>query len=454
MTHDTVLALDLGTTNLKAGLYREGDSPLIQSLPTASIRDENGYYLPERLWEAVRELIGEFPIRKLNNVCRVGIGGMAEAGLLIDRRSGKARSPILPWNVTSGADKLSETPDRFFQTGLPKHSKYSLFKVLALSPPKGETWWLGVPEYVLWRMTGVRQTDPTLAARTYVYDIRKKAWDRSLLESLGLDEDLFPPVFPTGTSPRKVLRTAGLPQEAEAVIGGHDHLAAAYALNTLNETQILISAGTAQVTLAFFPRMTWNQEMYESSLSYGPSPTGSGLVSLSSIQSAGGSVNCWRKWLGLSANEWWSMAEKDDGSTLLYLPYLAGSGAPHLNPMVTARLVGLRQETTREQIVVAIMRGIALETRWTLEKMNLGQRQVVAAGGLSKQSSYMQMLADLLRRPVFCPECEEATLEGAAMLAAGRQLNQKRKTAIYTPQKTESETEEIYRRYCTEIDKQ
>lgn len=459
MATEATLAFDLGTTNWKAGLFMPGQPPLVRSCPVVMTRDVRGnaVYSPDDLWHAVCELTAGFPQELLTRVTHVGVSGMAEAGLLLRRGSGEPLSPVLPWSDPRGLAHMARVPDRFMQTGLPKHSKYSLFKLLALAEETDlrSSWWLGVPEYVAWRISGVRATDPTLAARTYAYDAARSCWDVALLRSLGMEEELFAPVFPTGASIGTARALPGVPSKATVSICGHDHLAAAYALDGLGEDKLFLSAGTAQVILRWSDASPFREQEHASGLSYGPSPTGEGWVCLGSLQSAGGSVNRWRAWLGLSVEDWW-LAAKDaprEVSPLLYLPYLAGSGAPHLDPTATGALLGLRQNDTHTEIVRGVLQGIGWETRWVMERMGKNVSEVVAAGGLSRQPAYMQTLANALGRPMRCPGCLEATLEGAAMLAAGAHWEAAGETQHYLPQERSDAWERQYRRYCRAADR-
>lgn len=457
MATDAVLALDIGTTNWKAGVFRSSEAPLLRSTPTKIRTDAQNLpvYDPEELWQAVCELINGFPAEVLRRVTQIGVTGMAEAGLLLDRRTMQPLCPILPWSDRRGVPHLGAVDDRFLQTGLPKHSKYSLFKVLALAQDHSlaDTLWLGVPEYVVYRLTGVQQTDPTLAARTYAYHVPNGQWDTDCLDALGLPHDLFPPVQPTGAAAGVVTGLNGLADGVTAAVCGHDHLAAAHALNALNADSVFVSAGTAQVMLGFLPNAALTETEHLSGLSYGPSPTGEpGWVCLGSIQSAGGSVNHWRTWLGLSHEDWWRLAAHPASAShteLLYLPYLAGSGAPHLDPLASGALLGLRQEHSQAHVVRGITEGIAFETRWILERMGLSGRSLTAAGGLSRREPYMQTLANALGQPVNCPACEEATLEGAAMLACGERLNPVPTARRFVPAADPSPWQRQYQRFCS-----
>ncbi len=451
MAAEAALVFDLGTTNWKAGLFCPGEKPLLSSQRVETVCDEDGYavYHPEALWQAVCRMAQAFPAKLRRRVTHVGVTGMAEAGLLVDRQDGHPLTPILPWSDPRGGSCVERIPDCFAQTGLPKHGKYSLMKLAALRSrcDVNAAWWLGVPEYVLWRMTGVRQTDPTLAARTYAYRVDEGCWNRSLLHALDIDEAVFAPVAPTGAPAGIVKAPWGLAPDAEAAICGHDHLAAAYALDALNEHTVFLSAGTAQVVLSVTHIAALEKAHRDSGVSYGPLPKGQGWACLGSIQAGGGSMNHWQEWLGLERDAWWTLAQAQscEPVSLVYLPYLAGSGAPHMDPTAVGWMCGLTQQTTRAQLVQAVIQGVALETRWVMEHMGMKGRAIRAVGGLARQQAYMQRLANALDAEVSCPACEEATLEGAAMLTLGKRWHCEDGT-LYRPNASRESWE---RAYCT-----
>src|SRR5947209_3777849 len=93
-----LLGLDVGTTHCKAAAYgRDGRrySHAARDTPTRRDADGRPYFDPDELWLTVAALF-----RDLNPGGRVeivGVAGMAEAGLLVDRHNGVAKSEIIPW---------------------------------------------------------------------------------------------------------------------------------------------------------------------------------------------------------------------------------------------------------------------------------------------------------------------------------------------------------------------
>jgi glycerol kinase len=109
-----------------------------------------------------------------------------------------------------------------------------------------------------------------------------------------------------------------------------------------------------------------------------------------------------------------------DNGGVLFLPALAGLGAPHWRPDAKGVLTGLTQGTSRAHIVRAAMESLAHQCHdlqsafaadgaaWTMLRID---------GGMSANNWMAQDLADILALPVERPADTETTALGAAMLA-------------------------------------
>ena len=81
----------------------------------------------------------------------------------------------------------------------------------------------------------------------------------------------------------------------------------------------------------------------------------------------------------------------------------------------------MTRDTTREEIVLAALKAIALQSRDLVEAMQEDTGTAVPElrvdGGATKNSFLMQFQADILNIPVLLPEITESTALGAAYLA-------------------------------------
>ena len=425
----TVISLDVGTTHIKAALFdNKGKMLQLEKQPTPSVSGEYGpVYDAVRFREIVLTQMGRLLKNSPSTPVGICITGMAEAGLILDRNSGEPLTELLPWfhpgpRCLSDAVSQEESDRLFRQTGLRNSFKYGIYKyrwLLSqhhLSPEN--TVWLSVCDYVAFCLTGKMVTDPTFAARTYVYDVHAGKWDTQRLDSLGLSEENFPVILPSSS-------VAGEYQGIPVAIGGHDHICAAFGLLFHHPDAICDSAGTSETCVGLLSSQQVQGSFPEDSgLLYGPFVDG-GYFYMGNVPSSGHSVEWFRKKLQISPLEYREIDEKmaqlQSGPTgILYLPYLTGMGAPWYRPDVKAVLLGMGEEHDGAQILKSIFEGIQFQICWLLEILEkyhqISVHQVICAGGLVKNPLMMQIKADVLNCPVRIPAVSEATLSGAAAL--------------------------------------
>lgn len=433
-----LLAMDLGTTNWKAAVFQmDGTLRAVHRIPSPVLMEEGvPCFDPLTLRARLEELVQAIPAPLLHQVRAAALTGMAEAGLLLHRKTGRPLSSVWPWHDPRALPLYQRVRDhplfsgRGQKTGLPNSPKYGIYKLLTLLDrtklPPGQARWLGLVAYAGFLLTGEMAEEETLAARSYAYDIAKRDWDVDFLLALGLDGGVFPPLIPSG-SPMGLMKTefAGLAPGVPVCLCGHDHVCAAHALNALEKGDVFLSMGTAQVILGTKDQFSFRDA--QSGLSYGPSPAGAPYTCLGSIQSAGGSVNYWKE-LMYPGGDFQELIREAQAAPapagLVYFPYLSGSGAPHLNPQAKGALLGLSSDTPRGTIAAAVYEGIAMETRYVLESMGLGAAGFAAMGGLTRHHRLMQVLSDVTGLEAGVPELDEGTLYGAARLAAQRALGE------------------------------
>jgi glycerol kinase len=138
---------------------------------------------------------------------------------------------------------------------------------------------------------------------------------------------------------------------------------------------------------------------------------------------AGAAVQWLRDGLGIlkAAPEVEALASQvDDSGDVVFVPALAGLGAPYWKPDARGLLAGLSRDTDRRHIARAVLEGIALQNRDILIAMrkDAGQLSVLKVdGGAAADDLLMQMQADFLDTPCVRPDVLETTALGAAALA-------------------------------------
>lgn len=427
-----ILSIDLGTTNWKAALIaRNGVLREVERIPTPVIYEDGFPCYPADLGAPLRSLLSRLSPEGRAQVQMVALAGMAEAGLIAERDTLSPLSSIWPWfdrrafPLYEATREDSRFMNRSAVTGLPDSYKYGLYKLLTLLKKDqldpNRIVWIGLVAYAASLLTGVCAEDVSLASRTGCMNLRTRQWDAPFLASLGLSAEMFPHLIEQGKAVGVLKNTAfGLPSGIPVCIGGHDHVCAAWASGALQRGTPFLSTGTAQVVLKpacqIFPA---------SGFSHGPSPGEAPFTCMGSIQSAGGSINFWKEKLYPDASYDVLIREAHEApspSGLLYFPYLAGSGAPHLDSTACGALLGLRNETSRGAVIAGVYEGIAMETRFLADAMGpFAGKEIICTGALTRHPRYMQTLANLLGATILIPLLDEGTLYGAARLAAEKQ---------------------------------
>jgi xylulokinase len=106
-------------------------------------------------------------------------------------------------------------------------------------------------------------------------------------------------------------------------------------------------------------------------------------------------------------------------SRVMALPHFTATGPPRFIADSCGVLAGLYLDTPRGEILKGLIEGSTFYLRACLEALP-GEIQIQnlhAAGGGSKSEAWLQVVADILGRPVVQPVINEAGALGAAILA-------------------------------------
>ena len=438
----TILAIDIGTTHCKAGLFAlDGTTLKIAKRPMVTERAPSGetYFDPEALWETAATVIRK-AVGSVDSIAAVGIASMAETGLLVDRQTGSARSFFVPWFDTAAqpqADLIrrqSDPLERYLKTGLRANFKCSLAKVLWLrardkSLLEGAIW-LSAADYIAYRLTGNFGTDCSLAGYTFAFRVDQRAWDSDWLREWRLSPDLFPPANPSGTPiggiQSDVAASLGVTAGIPVAVCGHDHVTAAFALNVTSSGKVFNSMGTAETLLGALQERPLTEDDFHAGLIYGCHVAQGCGYWLGSLSASGGSVEWLRAQLSdkpLSYNEIDALlaSARPEPTGILYFPYLVGSGPPHADPLVRAAFIGLSASHSRADLLKAVLEGTVYEVEYIRQAGEhiTGQPipMLITAGGGTRSRPWLQIKADVSGCRIEASAEPEATLLGAALVA-------------------------------------
>jgi sugar (pentulose or hexulose) kinase len=260
-----LLGIDVGTTYCKALVLDSEGEELAEArertpwtpVPTGAEIDPDAV-VRVALGAAARALA----VAPAGQVAAVGVAGMAETGVLLDRR-GIPVGPAIAWHDARGADEArligAELGRRRFaaQTGLPVSALCSLSKLgwqrsHAPGAAAAERW-LGLPEWVASALGGAHVAELSLASRTGMLSLRDRAWWPDALAWLGAPEDFLAEPVSAGTPVGRVGDALPAARHAVIAVAGHDHVAATIGAGATGEGDVLHSSGTADVFVRSVP---------------------------------------------------------------------------------------------------------------------------------------------------------------------------------------------------------
>lgn len=439
----SLLAIDIGTTHIKAALFKQ-DGKLLQLAiyQNKSYQNDQGYfyYKPDEMWHMVTKAIEQVTAGQNDSVSAIGITSMAESGLLIDSNTGCFRSEVIPWfdrrteEISSEIEREISPFEHFQKTGLRNNYKHGLAKLLWLKRQNSDALrgakWLSVSDFIAYMLTGEMGTDYTLAARTFSFRIDHKKWDVPWIRHFGLHESLFPEAKPSGTKVGEIVSDdfirIGLKKGTPVAVAGHDHLCAALAVGAVKPGFVSDSIGTAETLVGSFKERDLTLKDYESGLNFGCHVLPNHFYWMGSIQSSGGSVEWIRNLLSaeqLSYDDIITLLDRTPNhpTGILYYPYLAGSGSPHADSNAKGAFIGLTSRHQKGDLIRALLEGTAFEfehLKQAVESFHIAKiSKVFAVGGGAKNHHWMQIKADVSNCSLIIPSIQEATLLGAALIA-------------------------------------
>ena len=434
-----VIAVDIGTTSLRATVYDENGRVLhsAQRHNPPEVLDDGRVEQDPRSWQAqVRAVLRSagqaVQDQRLEPAC---ISVTAQRSSLI--AVGAAGTPLHPailWQDTRCAALAQAMAGHnaavYRKTGLKISPVFSAIKMLWLRQNRPEVWaathkLLGVQDWVLHGLTGRYATDHSLASRTNLLNLHTRQWDEELLALFGVPQamlcELVPPGAVVGGLVAAEAAHTGLPAGLPVVSAGGDQQCAALGLGLLGPQHAVANTGTGSYLIGHADAPVLDAQMRVScNVSAAP---GAYIVEAATLTS--GAAQRWlMDLLGLHADDPGALAQwANEAATvpagshgLLWLPHFKGAGSPHWDPHARASLHHISLSTTRGDLARALLEAIAIELAEGLgvvEQLCGAVATVHVSGGMTRSALFNQIQADVLERPLRRFASNEATSEGA-----------------------------------------
>ena len=425
MTDGLLLGIDLGTTQVKTGLYdaQGNEYGFSRAQLSPPVRDAEGRSEqdPENWWvaccRAIRQCVGSADASRVRAMC---VGGQGPTLVAVDAEGAPVRSAIL-YDDRRAAKEAVEISERLGRAVSLRSSYLPRVVWIWKQDPvsfRSTRWFLQAWDFLVYRLTGTAATTaPSVDA--YI------PWQDEDLAMLGLEPSLFPGRVETGERVASLSTEAaaelGLPEGALVVAGGNDFLFGTMGVAGAQKGVAQSQGGaTGALTLC------WDRPLRGEMIGWSiRSPIDPALFNTGGPLTTGGAALDWL----LQSVLYWDdpeealeeAAQVASGSEgLLFFPYLAGE---RLLDRAADRgvFLGLSLQHGAAHLIRAVLEGVALAGRDILESLVDGGGRVdrvVTYGGQARSSLWNQIKADVWNRPVEIPRVVDAGCLGAAAIAA------------------------------------
>jgi glycerol kinase len=447
MSTPYLLAIDQGTTGSTA-LVVGADATVIaranREFPQHFPKPAWVEHEPDEIWASVQAAVRDAIERAgvdPNQCAAIGITNQRETTVLWERSRGEPVYRAIVWQDRRTTERCAALQkaglESLFRerTGLVIDPYFSGTKLEWLldnvagarrRAEAGELAFGTVDSYLLYRLTGgkVHATDITNASRTLLFDIRKQQWDDELLATLHVPRAILPEVRGSSEIFGHTRGFGPLPDGIPiAGIAGDQHAA------LFGQTCFDVGDGKCTYGTGAFLLVNTGREPVVSrhGLLTTPAWKVDGVTEYAlegSAFIAGAAVQWLRDGLGLirAAEEIESLARQvDSAGDVVFVPALAGLGAPYWDPAARGIITGITRGTTAAHLARATLEGIAFQVADLARAMeaDMGRRiaRLRVDGGASKNALLMNFQGDLLDALVERPSCIETTGLGAAYLA-------------------------------------
>ena len=430
------IGVDLGTSAVKL-LLMDDDGRIVKSIskeyPLFFPKDGWSEQNPEDWYQQSIAGIREISEGFTGSINGIGIGGQMHGLVVLDENDEVIRPAIL-WNDGRtqdevdylnneiGREKLSEYTGNIAFAGftapkilwMKKNEPENFSRIRKVMLPK---------DYIVYKFTGVSSSDYSDAAGMLLLDTKNKRWSKEMIDICGIKEEYLPTLHESydavGTVLPEIMSQLGLTGEIKVAAGAGDNAAAAIGTGACGAGKCNLSLGTSGTI--FITSDKFLVDEYNSLHSFCHADGGFHLMG---CMLSAASCNKW--WMDDVLNDSDYAAEqakmnKLGKNSVFFLPYLMGERSPYNNPRLRAAFMGMRMDSSREDMSLAVLEGVAFGLMDSLEvarSLGIEVTESTICGGGAKSPLWRRIIANVMNLKLLTPENDEGPALGGAILAA------------------------------------
>jgi glycerol kinase len=374
------------------------------------------------------------------DIAAVGITNQRETTGLWHRGTGKPLGHAIVWQDRRTAEICAQLKAKGLEnrvrevTGLVLDPYFSGTKLTWMfehlkgaraRAEKGDVCFGTIDTWLVYKLTGgqAHVTDVSNASRTLLMDLRSLLWDDELRSLLGVPAACLPQirgsaeVYGTTRGMKSLpdgIPVSGMAGDQQAALFGQACFEPGESKCTYGTGAfLLMNTGSTPVrsTAGLLTTVAWRlgeQTTY--------ALEGSSFIAGAAVQWLRDGLKVIKRAPDIEAL---AMSVKDSGD-VVFVPALAGLGAPHWRPEARGLFAGIDRSTTVAHLARAVLEGIALQIHDLADAMRHDSGRDIPSfkvdGGAAANNLLMQYQADVLNTSVVRPKNLETTSLGAAFL--------------------------------------
>lgn len=454
-----ILALDIGTSSVRAALYDANGNVLPESFVknerTLTATEDGGAEIDalegfKQIETAIEDVLKK-SAKIEGEIEYVAASSFWHSLVGVDAK-GKPTTKVFGWADTRSRkyvsvlrEKLNET-EVHNRTGARFHSSFWTAKLLWLKKEFSDVFkktdkWLSFSDFAALNFfgtpssrrqtgrsrqdVGVPFTSVSMASATGIFDIRANDWDAELVKFLKLKKENLPEIVETDTQTfqlnSKYQKRWERLKNAKWFLAIGDGAANNIGAGCVSKEKAALMIGTSGAMRVAFA---------------GDAPTKipSGLwcyridrkrVIMGGALSDGGGLYRWLKDnFRLTDDDDKTEAEiekrEPDSHGLTFLPFLAGERSTGYHEAANGAVLGLKSATDAIDITQAALESVAYRFAEIYDQINsiCKLKTIIASGGALRESPvWTQIIADVLQQNMSLPNTHEASSRGAVLLA-------------------------------------
>ncbi|NIJ51769.1 gluconokinase [Dyadobacter arcticus] len=430
-----IIGCDIGTTNVKSVAFNSVSGEILSSHsesydmqhphPDWSEQD------PDEIFEAACKTITHVTdsIKDKDKLLGISFSAAMHGVLALDKK-GKQLTALIIWADNRSSDialklRASRVGKKIYvNNGTPIHAMTPVCKLLWLKLHQPDIYaktsrFVGIKEYIIYRLTGKFLVDYSIASATGMFNMRELTWDAYTLKKLGLrPEKLSEAVSPYHIEKAPAGNPAKLPEGTPLIMGASDGCLANLGSGAITAGSMAVTIGTSAAV-----RICSNRPYSDPSMQTFCYVLDEKTYIVGGPSNNGAVIFEWLMDSFFPKEEYDAVFEEaskiEAGSDgLLFYPYLLGERAPLWSSTVRGGFSGLDIRHTRAHFARAVMEGILLNL-YSIGKILMEKQDIniiYANGGFARSPVWVQMLSDIFGKKVRLNETVETGAVGAAMM--------------------------------------